>query len=107
MQDKMKVVEYSELPQDMANNKDSHGKLLFGAANICNHYLSMDFLQNTVKDHLEMIKYHKADKKIPYYNIETGEEIKPTEPNGIKLELFIFDIFPAAKKFLVFEVSER
>jgi len=42
-------------------------------------------------------------KKIPYID-EKGNEIKPEQVNGIKLEMFIFDVFPYAKKFVALEV---
>ena len=40
-------------------------------------------------------------------NLENGEFYKPTEPNGIKLEQFIFDVFPSVElnKFGCLEVD--
>ena len=35
----------------------------------------------------------------------TGEQVSPSSPNGIKLELFIFDVFPFTKKMAVLEVD--
>lgn len=45
-----------------------------------------------------------ARKKIPYADASTGETVKPTENTGIKLESFIFDVFPKADKLVAFEV---
>lgn len=39
------------------------------------------------------LKLHVAEKKIPFVN-ENGERITPKTPNGIKLEKFVFDVFP-------------
>ena len=47
--------------------------------------------------------YHVARKKIP--TIDTnGERFKPDTPNGIKLELFIFDVFPHVDRLAIHEV---
>lgn len=99
---RMHVLEYSELPADLADSEDATGKLLFGAANICNHYLSVRFLQDTVLPSLSEV-YHVAKKKIPYYDPATNKTVTPTEVNGVKLEMFIFDVFPLATKWVVVE----
>jgi len=51
------------------------------------------------------LKYHIAKKKITYYDKELDKTIVPSEPNGIKLERFIFDVFPESQNFYVFEVD--
>jgi UDP-N-acetylglucosamine/UDP-N-acetylgalactosamine diphosphorylase len=56
------------------------------------------------------LKYHVAKKKIKHIDLSTNEIVTPSKPNGIKLELFIFDIFPflpvgtKETPFAVFEV---
>jgi UDP-N-acetylglucosamine/UDP-N-acetylgalactosamine diphosphorylase len=95
------VVEYSELSEDMAKQSDAGGKLVYGAANICNHFYTVDFLENCDDS---MLTYHVAHKKIPYAGPDGGT-IKSTEKNGIKLECFIFDAFPESKKMAVLEVD--
>lgn len=57
----------------------------------------------------DKLSYHIAKKKIKYYDPATGKTVSPTTPNGIKLELFIFDVFPyiAIDKFCVLQVDRK
>ncbi|GBP41850.1 UDP-N-acetylhexosamine pyrophosphorylase-like protein 1 [Eumeta japonica] len=98
-----KVVEYSELTQEAAERRNPDGRLTFSAGNICNHYFSAEFLQK-ICDYESKLKLHVAKKKIPYVD-ENGVRQKPTEPNGIKMEKFIFDVFEYAQNFLCLEVA--
>ena len=98
---KMCIVEYSELPEEMTGC-DSGGKLIYSAANICNHYFSVDFLHEKVMSGATSL-YHLAHKKIPYYNPVTKQTETPSSPNGVKLEMFVFDVFPLAERWAVME----
>lgn len=98
-----KVVEYSELTAEAAERRNPDGKLTFSAGNICNHYFSSDFLVK-ICDYESKLKLHVAKKKIPYVDAN-GIRQKPTEPNGIKMEKFIFDVFEFAKNFICLEVA--
>lgn len=105
------VIEYSEISSDLANKTESNDslKLFLRAANIVNHYYSVDLLRRMIPKWIssqEFLPFHIAKKKIPSLN-EHGEYVKPTEPNGIKLEQFIFDVFPSVElsKFGCLEVD--
>lgn len=89
------VVEYSEIDPATAAEEDPKqpGVLRFRAANIVNHYYSFRFLE-TIPEWAKTLPHHVARKKIPYVDIESGETVKPAKPNGIKLEQFVFDVFP-------------
>lgn len=104
------VVEYSEIDNATAEAKDSSKPdlLKFRAANIVNHYYSFRFLE-TIEDWVHKLPHHVARKKIPYIDIEKGETIKPDKPNGIKLEQFVFDVFPLTSldKFACMEVKRE
>ena len=100
--------------------KDGRQRLLFRHANIVNHYFSRSFLEKacavlgpseedmpglsgspdgsavekaTASPVPVGLAYHVAKKKIPYWDAVQGNRVQPTQPNGIKLELFIFDVF--------------
>ena len=104
------VVEYSEIDTATAEAKDSKQPQLlkFRAANIVNHYYSFRFLE-TIEGWAHKLPHHVARKKIPNVDTETGETIKPEKPNGIKLEQFVFDVFPMLdlEKFASMEVRRE
>ena len=83
------VIEYTELPKEMATETDEDGELLFGESHImCNLY-SIEALEKISNNSLP---YHSAHKKAPYMD-ENGEVIKVNKPNAYKYEAFIFDGF--------------
>ncbi|EXJ83594.1 UDP-N-acetylglucosamine pyrophosphorylase [Capronia coronata CBS 617.96] len=102
------VVEYSEIDQEMAEAKDGPDRLKFRAANIVNHYYSFKFFES-IEEWSYKLPHHVAKKKIPYMDTETGETVKPDKPNGIKLEQFVFDVFPflPMDKFACLEVDRK
>lgn len=83
------IIEYSELPEEMAEETNENGELVYGDVNILSHLFSIDAL-----DELSNIKlpYHIAEKTSDYLD-ENGNLIKPTEKNVYKFESFIFDAF--------------
>ncbi|KAL4399223.1 UDP-N-acetylglucosamine pyrophosphorylase [Malassezia pachydermatis] len=101
------VVEYSEIPPALSEARGEDGELLFRAANIANHFYTTEFLANDVPSFEEKMAYHVARKKIPSVDLATGERVKPSSPNGIKLELFIFDVFPFCADLAIHEVERR
>jgi UDP-N-acetylglucosamine/UDP-N-acetylgalactosamine diphosphorylase len=102
------VVEYSEIDKATAEAEEAPGKLKFRAANIVNHYYSFRFLE-TIPMWVRSLEHHVARKKIPYADLESGETVKPEKPNGVKLEQFVFDVFPQLElgKFACMEVHRE
>lgn len=97
------VVEYTEITREQAESRMEDGSLRFSAGNICNHYFRLDFVRQLVQRNL--MNYHVAEKKIPHFDYELGEYVKPASVNGYKLELFIFDAFYSTEKLLALEVD--
>ncbi|XP_068409807.1 UDP-N-acetylhexosamine pyrophosphorylase-like protein 1 isoform X3 [Eschrichtius robustus] len=97
------VVEYSEISPETARLCAPGGGLLYNAGNICNHFFTRDFLQMVTREFEPLLKPHVAVKKVPYVD-EEGNPVKPLEPNGIKMEKFVFDVLPFAKNFVAFQV---
>jgi UDP-N-acetylglucosamine/UDP-N-acetylgalactosamine diphosphorylase len=42
--------------------------------------------------------WHWAHKIVPYWDLETRQQVVPSEPNAYKAERFLFDILPFAKR---------
>lgn len=99
------VIEYSEIPASLSSATDSSGQLLFRSANIVNHFYTTKFLAQDVPSFEAKIPFHIARKKISCIDLESGQLGKPASPNGMKLELFIFDVFPYIENVLVYEVE--
>jgi UDP-N-acetylglucosamine/UDP-N-acetylgalactosamine diphosphorylase len=104
------IVEYSEISTEMAERVDeTTGRLVFGAGNICNHFYTLDFLRDKVMPNLIYL-YHIAHKKIPYWDELTQQTIQPdrhSNNNGIKLESFIFDIFPLSDRMAIVDTERE
>ncbi len=98
------VVEYSDLPASIQEEVDSAtGQLRYLAGSIAIHVLDREFVRRVARggEGLEL-PFHLARKKIPTVDAH-GEAVKPTEPNGIKFEMFVFDALPFAENPIVIE----
>ncbi|XP_035727705.1 UDP-N-acetylhexosamine pyrophosphorylase-like [Vespa mandarinia] len=100
--DHYQVVEYSEISKETAELQQDDGRLMFNAANICNHYFTVDFLLALGNKYEASMELHGAKKKIPYVD-DNGKKCTPTSPNGIKIEKFVFDVFKFAKNFVAWQ----
>ena len=97
---KIQVVEYSDMPEELAGKTDSEGNLLFTAGSIAIHLIDRDFADRMANS--GDLPFHQAHKKVPFVN-EKGEKIDPSEPNAFKFEKFIFDALPLARNPLILE----
>ena len=100
---KPKVIEYTELPEDMACQRDNDGELVFGEVNILSHLYSIDALEELSK---EKLPYHVAFKKANYVDND-GNFVVVTEPNAYKFEAFIFDGFEKFDNMSILRVKRE
>ena len=84
-----KVIEYSELPEKMAEEVDNNGELKYGESHIMCNLFTIEAIEKISK---EPLIYHSAKKKNTYLD-ENENEVIPKEPNSYKFEAFIFDAF--------------
>ena len=84
-----KVIEYSELPEKMAEEIDESGELKYGESHVMCNLFTIEAIEEISK---QPLIYHSAIKKNSYLD-EKGKEVIPTEKNCYKFEAFIFDAF--------------
>jgi len=101
---RLHVIEYSDMPDDLAQATDADGRLRFQAGSIAIHILSRRFAERLTEGGEFALPFHRAEKKIPYVDAK-GNTITPEEPNGVKFERFIFDALPLAASPVVLEID--
>jgi UDP-N-acetylglucosamine/UDP-N-acetylgalactosamine diphosphorylase len=97
------IIEYSDLPADVARETDPAGVLLLWAGSTAIHVFSRAFLERALGRE-DALPFHIAHKKVPYCD-EHGTLIEPAKENAYKFERFIFDLLPAAEKAFVLETD--
>jgi UDP-N-acetylglucosamine/UDP-N-acetylgalactosamine diphosphorylase len=88
------VVEYSDLPRDLAEARDEDGGLLLWAGNVATHCIEVAFAWELTEGGMRL-PFHRAVKRVPHVTPE-GVPVDPAEPNAVKFETFIFDALPFA-----------
>jgi UDP-N-acetylglucosamine/UDP-N-acetylgalactosamine diphosphorylase len=99
------VIEYSDLPTAMANQRDAAGELAFGAANIAVHVISVEFATRLATSSDIRLPWHRAHKKVSCFDAATGVHTNPDKPNAYKFECFIFDALPLARSSITLQTS--
>ena len=100
--DKLEIIEYSDMPDELAEQTDANGKLRFIAGSPAIHVISVNFVERLTSGGRLNLPWHRADKKVPYVDA-VGTAVTPEESNAVKLESFIFDALPLASKTMVLE----
>jgi UDP-N-acetylglucosamine diphosphorylase len=103
MNGKPKIIEYIDLPEEMAEELDENGELMYGEVNIGTYLYNRSVLENLANAKLP---YHAAFKKSGYLNAN-GKFIEPDEPNVFKFETFIFDAFTRYDDMTIMRVKRE
>lgn len=99
------VVEYSDMPEELTERRDDDGNLVFLGGSIAIHIVAVDFIAKLGSPNSEVqLPFHRATKKIAYLT-EEGETVKPSEANGVKFEMFVFDALPFSGSPLILETT--
>jgi len=99
------LVEYSDLPDELAQQREPDGSLTFWAGSPAVHCLELAFIERLTAPGAAGLPFHRADKKVAHVTLD-GTEVVPDEPNAVKFEAFIFDALPLAERVVTVE-SER
>jgi len=100
---RVSIVEYTELDDELRGARDASGELLYWAGSPAIHLLRTDFVRRVAGDADRSLPFHASAKKIPTIDA-SGRPTRPDEPNGYKLERFVFDALPVARRTCLVEV---
>lgn len=103
--DKLQVIEYSDLPNELAYQTNPDGSLKFNAGSIGIHAMRVSFLERLNSGRQFQLPWHRAEKKVAYVDRD-GTPVKPDKVNAVKIEQFVFDAIPLAANPLVY-TTER
>lgn len=97
------VIEYTEISEKMANERNENGELTYGDGHMLLNMYNIKALEIFAKEKLDL---HPAHKKASYIN-ENKTIINPEKPNAYKFEALIFDAFPALDDIALLRVKRE
>lgn len=100
---KHRVIEYSDLSNDLAEARDPDGRLHLRAGSIAVHAFARSFLERAAASP-DSLPLHLARKAVPCLDA-AGNMHRPEQPNAFKFERFIFDLMPLAERVLTVEID--
>ncbi len=93
---KLRVVEYTELPENQKSARDVDGSLLWKVANTSLFSFTMDFIESLTKNPQFYLPWHLAKKNAEVLQ-ERPEGVSRERTQVWKCETFIFDLLNFAK----------
>lgn len=94
------IIEYYEMPTELAFKKREDGELEYGFGVILNYLFKLDKLFEIANRNLPL---HIVEKKIPFID-DNGELVKPEIPNGYKFEQLVLDMIEMMDTCIAYEV---
>ncbi len=103
---KMTVIEYSDLPDELAFQTTDDGALRFRAGSIAIHMIGVGFVEDlsTSADGFAL-PFHRAEKKVACIDPDSAAPVEPAAPNAVKLETFVFDALPLCDTSIIYETD--
>jgi len=99
---KVTVIEYSDLPKELAKKQNPDTSLVFGLGSIAIHIIDVDFVEKLNAKGFSL-PLHRAIKTIPHID-EYGNHL---ETKGIKLEALVFDALPLTQKSIILKTLRQ
>lgn len=97
------VVEYTEIPQEMAQATDERGELIYGESHILCNLFNINAVERMGT---KPLPYHSAFKKATYID-KDGNKVVPDGPNAYKFEAFLFDAFGELDDMAILRVKRE
>ena len=97
------VIEYTEIPKEMAEQVDNNGELVYGESHILCNLFNIDAIERMGS---KPLPYHTAFKKATYID-ENGKKVEPDGPNAYKFEAFLFDAFGELDDMAIMRVKRE
>lgn len=100
------IIEYSDMPKAMAEERAADGTLAFRAGNPAIHLFSVTFLERVTSGR-QRLAFHLARKKVPHFDPANRASVTPDKENALKFELFVFDALPMAERWLAVKAKRE
>jgi UDP-N-acetylglucosamine/UDP-N-acetylgalactosamine diphosphorylase len=100
--DRIGIVEYTEIDDARRNARGPDGELVYWGGSIAIHVFGREFLRRVAERADLLLPYHASPKAIPSVDAH-GQTRAAKQPNGVKLERFVFDALPAAREVAIVE----
>ena len=97
------VVEYTEIPKEMAEATTKDGELIYGESHILCNLFNINAVERMGS---KPLPYHTAFKKATYID-KNGNKIVPDGPNAYKFEAFLFDAFGELDDMAILRVKRE